>query len=387
MSSIPGLLWFRSARRARGVFILSFVLALALGACGQGATANQTPSASATSTSTPTPTPTPKPGSAFSYAFARGGQVWVAQAGKTPQQLSQLPDAGGFNVSALAWSPDGKHLAFERAGVGNPVDYVIDTTTGNFMTLNVPSTPSAASLGWADKNTVVAIKIVGGNTQFWKVDITSNAPSEITQVNGTPQVKVLGESIYYSVLDSNSNQLMLHRYDINLGSEGTPVAITPAGASTLNVNWDVSPDGTHVAMGFKLDKSDASWDNGFWYINFSDNTDRQPIFDDSEIPFSTFTANDPITLSFSPDSQSVVLDTQNSAGPASEGVDDSNFTTYSPHVGITSQSAISWAPNGASFALISDGNSGQATIYTLGSKVAGASFVDQANLLTWAPQS
>ncbi len=386
MSSIPGLLWSRSARRARGVFILSIVLTLALGACGQP-TANQTPTPSATPTNTPTPTPTPKPGSAFAYAFARSGQVWVAQAGKAPQQLSQLPDASGFNLSALAWSPDGKHLAFERAGIGNPVDYVIDTTTGNFTVLNVPSTPTNASLDWADNNTVVAIKQVGGNTQFWKVNITSNASSQITQVNGTPQVKVMGEAIYYSMLDSNSNEIMLHRYDINLGSEGTPVAITPAGTSSLTVNWDISPDGTHVEMGFNLATPDASWGNGFWYINFSDNTDRQPIFDDSEIPFSTFTANDPITLSFSPDSQSVVIDTQNSAGPASEGVDDSNFTTYSPHVGITSPEAISWAPNSGSFALISSGNPGQATIYTLGGKSAGATFVDQASLLTWAPQS
>jgi dipeptidyl aminopeptidase/acylaminoacyl peptidase len=390
MSSIPGLIKHYSARRARGALLLSIFLTLALSACGGGGgsvfTFNQTP-ASPSGTSTPAATPTPRPGSAFAYAFARNGQVWVAQAGKAAQQLSNLPTSSFQNISALAWSPDGKHLAFEATGVGNPVDYLIDASSGNLTALNVPSTSSTASFGWADNNTVVAIKHVGGNTQFWKVNITDNTSSQVTQVNGSPQAQVLKGSIYYSEFDSTSKQMMLHRFDLGANSEGTPVAITPAGTSTLKVNWDVSPDGSRVLTGFKLATPDASWGNGFWDINFNDDTDRIPIFTNDEIPFSSFTDNDTITLSFSPDGQTVFLDTQNSVGPATEGVDDSRFTIYSPHVGISSPTQITWAPNSASFALTSDGNASQPTFFTVGNKTAGSAFIDNASLLQWAPKS
>jgi hypothetical protein len=384
MSRNFSLTLFHCARRMRGAALLSLLLVLSLSACGQPLTTTQTPTVKPP---TLTPTPTPKPGSAFTYAFARDGQVWVAQAGKAAQQLSQLPDSSGTSITSLAWAPDGKHLAFERSGVGNPVDYVIDTSTGTLNALNVPSIKQPATFGWVDNKTVLAFKQMSGNTTVWKVDITSNASSQITQINGTPQIEVRAGSIYYAMQDSNTNQLMLHQYNVSVGTEGTPVAITPAGVSTLTVNWDVSPDGSHVVMGFNLATPDANWDNGFWYINFNDNTDRVQIFLDSEISFSSFKAGNPITLSFSPDGQTVVLDTQNGPGPASDGVEDTGFQTYTPAVGISSPTDISWAPNSASFALTSSNNSNQTTIYTLGSQTAGTAFISNASSLTWAPQS
>jgi len=376
-----------SARRARGALLLSLFLTLALSACGGGGFLTPQHSPTSSSTSTSTATATPQPGSAFAYAFARAGQVWVAQAGKSPRQLSNLPTSSSQSISSLAWSPDSKHLAFEVTGVGAPVDYMIDASSGDFSALNLPTTPATATLGWAGNKTVVAVKQVGSNTQFWKTDITTNASSQITQVTGTPQVQILGQSIYYSQVDTSTNQLMLHRYDINLSSEGTPVAIAPVGASTLKVNWNVSSDGSRVLTGFKLATPDATWGNGFWDMNFNDSTDRFQIFTDNEIPFSSFAASDTVTLSFSPDGQTVLLDTNGSVGPASEGIDDSNFITYTPHISIASPAGISWAPNSASFALISSGTTSQATIYTLASKSAGKTFVDKANLLQWAPKS
>ncbi len=376
-----------SSRHA-GVVLLSLLLMLALNACGGGGVIpiNQEPTISPRG-QTPTPTPTPKPGSAFTYAFARDGQVWVAQAGKSAQQLSHLPTERGNSISALAWSPDNKHLAFELDGAGNPVDYVIDTSSGAFSALNVPSTTAVAQLGWADNKTVVAAKRVGSKTQFWKVDITNNTSSQITEVDGSPQMKVRGQSVYYNLLDTNTNQMMLHRYDINLASEGTPIAITAAGSSTLKVNWDIAPDGSHVLMGFRMATEDASWENGFWYINFNDATDRVPVFTNEEIPFSSFKDSDTVTLSFSPDGETALLVTNGTVGPATEGIDDTNFRTYSPHVSIGSPAGISWAPNSASFALNSTGSASRATIYSVGSESAGSTFVDKANLLQWAPKS
>ncbi len=386
MSSISDLLQTASARRARGAVILSALLVLALAACGQGTTsANQTPTAGATKQH-PTPTATPQPGTAFRYAFARGDEIWIAQPGKAPQQVSQLP-SDGLNITDLAWSPDGKHLAFERSGAGNPVDYVMDAATGALITLNVPSTAQPATFGWSsdNKTVIVAKQLPGSVTQIWQEDITSSTSSQVTQISGVSQIEVRGQSVYYALLDSTSNQIMLHRYDLNVHSEGTPLAITPAGASTLNVNWDVAADGSHVVMGFNLATADATWANGFWYISTTSNTDRQQIF--TELPMSGFTASDPITLSFSPDGQTVVLDTNKGSGAASEGVDASSFQQYTPHVGITSQADISWAPNGASFALSSDGTSTQATIFVLGSSASGTTLVSNASLLQWAPQS
>ncbi len=385
MSSIAGLLTLFSARRTRGIVLLSIALGLALAACGGGSNTsiNQTPTGAPT-TEKPSPTPTPKPGTAFRYAFARGAQIWVAQPGKQPQQISQLPDAN-IHVTALAWSPDGKHLAFERAGAGNPVDYVLDVSTGTFSVLNVPTTSASATFGWSNNKTVIVTKRISSDkTQVWRVDITNGESKQMTEFSGTSQVLVRGQSFYYTQPDTNTHQLMLHRYDINLGSEGSPVAITPAGESSLNVNWDVSADGSHVVMGFKLAKPDALWDNGFWYISFSDNTDREQIF--TELSLDSLNASDPITLSFSPDGQTVVLDTQNGPGPASEGVDGSDFHQYAPHVGITSQEGMSWAPNGASFALSSTSNPGQVTMYMLGSATNGVTLIDNASLVQWAPQ-
>jgi Tol biopolymer transport system component len=380
-----GLMPFHSARRVHGAAVFSLLVVLALSACGQNPTAAQTPTVKPP---TLTPTPTPKPANAFTYAFARDGQVWVAQAGKAAAPLSQLPDSSGTSITSLAWSPDSKHLAFERKGAGNPVDYVIDTSTGALTVLNVPSTQQPATFGWADNKTVLVFKQVGGNTNVWKEDITSNASSQITQITGTPEIEVRAGSIYYAMQDSNTNQLMLHQYDVAVGTEGSSAAITPAGTSTLTVNWDVSPDGSHVVMGFNMTTPDTTWDNGFWYINFNSNSDRTQIFVDSEIPFSSFKAGNPITLSFSPDGQTVVLDTQNGPGPVSDDVADTTFQTYTPAVGISSPSDISWAPNGVSFALTSSSNnSTQTTIYTLNSQAAGSSFINNASLLTWAPQS
>ncbi len=377
------------ARRARGALLVSLFLILALSACG-GDDQNlspSTPSPTASPTAS-TPTPTPRPGTTYSYAFARNGQVWLAQPGQAPQEISNLPASSGQSISSLAWSPDGKNLAFEVKGVGNPVDYVINISTGDLSPLNLPSTPSTAMLGWASNIVVIGVKHVSGNTQFWKTNITNNSGSELTQVTGSPEVQIEGGGIFYSEFDSSSNQVMLHRYDVASSSEGTPVAITPAGVSTLNVNWDVSPDGSHVLMGFRLPTPDSSWANGFWSINFNDDTDRSPVFTNDELPFSDFNNADTVTLSYSPDGQTVLLlDANASVGPVSEGLDDSNFTIYSPHVNITSPEQISWSPNGANFVINGASSTSQPTIYTLASKTAGSTFVQQATLLQWAPSS
>ncbi len=387
MSSISGFIKRCPIRRARGVLLLCIGLTLALSACSGGGFYTPTQSPTASASKPGTPTPTPKPGSAFTYAFARDGQVWVAQAGKAAQQLSHLPTVSGQSISSLAWSPDNKHLAFELTGVGKPVDYVIDASSGDLAVLNLPSVSAPATLGWITPNTVVAAKQVDGNTQFWKTDITNNSASQITQVTGTPQVQIVGQAIFYSEFDSSSNQLMLHRYDVNLGSEGTPVAITPAGASKLKVNWGVSPDGSHVLMGFRLATPDSTWANGFWSINFNDGTDRSPVFTDDEIPFSSFKDSDTVTLSYSPDGQTALIVTNGSVAPHTEGLDGTNFTAYSPNVSVTSPNDISWAPNGSSFALIPTGAASKAIIYTLASKAAGTTLVDKASLLQWAPKS
>ena len=156
MSSISSLFKRWCARRGPGALLLTILLTLALNACGGGGflVPNLTPTASATKTGAATPTPTA--GNAFAYAFARSGQVWVAQPGKAPQQLSQLPTSSVTSINSLAWSPDGKHLAFEAAGVGNPVDYVIDASSGDITALNVPTTSAAASFGWSDNKTVIS---------------------------------------------------------------------------------------------------------------------------------------------------------------------------------------------------------------------------------------
>jgi hypothetical protein len=386
MSSISGFIKRCSARRARGAFLLSIGLTLALSACSGGGLYTLNPSPTASSPQAGTPTATPQPGSAFTYAFVRNGQVWVAQAGKAAQQLSHLPTTSDQSISSLAWAPDSKHLAFEVTGAGNPVDYVIDTSSGSIAALNLPSVSAPATLGWAAKDTVLAAKQIDGNTQFWKTNINDNTASQITQVTGTPQVQFVGQSIFYSELDANTNQLMLHRYDVNLGSEGTPVAITPAGTSKLKVNWGVSPDGSHVLMGFRLATPDSTWGNGFWSINFNEGTDRSPVFTDDEIPFSSFKDGDTVTLSYSPDGQTALIATNGSVAPHTENLDGTNFTAYSPNVSVTSPNAISWAPNGGSFALTPAGSS-KAIIYTLASKAAGTTFVDKASLLQWAPKS
>lgn len=383
MSSTPHLLRVFSARRARGVSILSILLMLTLTACGNGYSyGSTTPTAT---TGKPTATATPKPGTAFTYAFARAGEIWVVQPGKAPQQISQLPD-GSLSISSLAWSPDAKHLAFERSGAGNPVDYVMDSSTGDLITLNVPSTTASATFGWSDNNTVIVAKQTNdGNTQVWKETLSDQASSMITQFTGTSEVEVRGQSFYYAIVDSSSNQLMLHRYDINIGSEGTPVAIMPVGASTINVSWDVSADGSYVMMGFNLATPDSTWANGFWDISTSDNTNRTQIF--TELSMDSFKASDPITFSFSPDGQTILLDTQSGTSLASEGIDGTGYQPYTPQVGISSNAGISWAPNGVSFALSTGTASGQVTLYTLNSSTSGTSLVTNASLAQWSPQS
>ncbi|HEY7127417.1 MAG TPA: hypothetical protein VH540_26025 [Ktedonobacterales bacterium] len=369
-----------SARRWRGAMILSAVLVLLLSACSSNSNANKTPTATSTG-----PTATPQPGTAYTYAFARGDQIWVTQPGKDPKQISSLPDTG-LKITSLVWSPDGKHIAFERSGAGSPVDYAMDVSDGSLTALDVPSTTAAATLGWSDNKTVVAAKFVSDTaTQIWKEDITTQQSSKIIELAKVDQVEIRNQSFYYALLDSNSNQLMLHRYDINLGSEGTPDPITPAGASSLKVNWDVSPDGSYVAMGFKLATPDPNWDNGFWYINFNDNTNRGTMF--TEIPFTSFKDDDPITLTFSPDGQTMLLNTKSGLGPASESVDGTGFVQYKPTASVTSQNNISWAPNGASFALSGSEGSGKANIYVLNASADGTALADNAGLLQWAPKS
>jgi WD40 repeat protein len=360
--------------------ILSAVLVLLLSACSSNSNANKTPTATSTG-----PTATPQPGTAYTYAFARGDQIWVTQPGKDPKQISSLPDTG-LKITSLVWSPDGKHIAFERSGAGSPVDYAMDVSDGSLTALDVPSTTAAATLGWSDNKTVVAAKFVSDTaTQIWKEDITTQQSSKIIELAKVDQVEIRNQSFYYALLDSNSNQLMLHRYDINLGSEGTPDPITPAGASSLKVNWDVSPDGSYVAMGFKLATPDPNWDNGFWYINFNDNTNRGTMF--TEIPFTSFKDDDPITLTFSPDGQTMLLNTKSGLGPASESVDGTGFVQYKPTASVTSQNNISWAPNGASFALSGSEGSGKANIYVLNASADGTALADNAGLLQWAPKS
>ena len=368
------------ARRWSGAIIYCLLLLVIVSACGGSTNGKKTPTATATG-----PTATPEPGSAYTYAFARGGNIWVTRPGKAAAQITNFSDVG-LTIASLAWSPDAKHIAFERSGAGNPVDYSVDVSSGQLLALNVPSTTAAATLGWSNTYTVVVVKYVSSSaTQIWKEDITSSLSSQITQLGTIGEVEIRNQSFYYALFDSTSKELMLHRYDINLGSEGTPDPITPAGTSLLTVNWDVSSDGGYVAFGFKLATADANWDNGFWYIQFSDNTNRQQMF--PELKLGSFANADPITLTFSPDGQTILLNTKSGVGPASEVNDGSGFHQYKPTGSVSSQNNISWAPNGASFAISGSGSDTtvNATIYTLNGSSDGTVLEQKADLLQWAP--
>jgi len=361
-----------------------------------------------------------------SFAFMRGGQVYLGRAHSLPRQLTRFgaPDRDPTHAGLLAWAPDNRHLAVV---IGSPVVardalatatgalYVVDTSTGD-TTLVAPkdkSHPGVAvgpdAYAWADKDTL----LYAAAGQMLSYHVATHATSAFQGTSGLViDLEVRGHSLYYMSYQPPDGPLVvnpvgLRRYDLaaltdsavadlglaqfevtgcnTVGCEAAP------GVPSLAPAWDVSDDGSQLAYekitGFAPDLTTAS--ATFWYVALAApiagtpvatatatstgaSTAPQPIF--HGIP-ATLPADTPGTccfLRFGPDGRGLVL-SSGAAMPIAFGP----YLQYTRTLASSYQVGYPWAFGPAAWAP-------DATSFTLVLHHRDASTTD---LLTYASQS
>lgn len=265
---------------------------------------------SSTGTGTPTAPVCATKATTTGEAWSVGQQIMGEVGGGAVGQLSNFPTSLGlaneqdsgdmsWNVSNIAWAPDGRHLAVD---VYLPVPdedaltypYVVDTSTHAVTRVNVPTDATndgLRNLAWADNNTLL---VLTGDTPgqanipmpaaLYSYNVSTSAVTTLPGITHmtTDGVVRCGTLFYMEVtpftnigVDSNGanefkGSALIHRYSLATHTEiGSPVTFS----DTFNADgsfefyevpgWDVSPDGTklayqHMAVHLSTGQNDSS---------------------------------------------------------------------------------------------------------------------------------
>src|SRR5258708_25770664 len=114
------------------------------------------------------------------FASNSGVRIWDATSGK--RVLTYTGHSQSIDLSALAWSPDGKYLA---SGGTDQTVQIWDATTGEHLLTysghaNQPAIPNLASsysitaLAWSPDSTHIVSGAASGPIQVWKISTGSS---------------------------------------------------------------------------------------------------------------------------------------------------------------------------------------------------------------------
>ena len=174
------------------------------GVATSSATQTQTAAATATATPSPTPTPTPMPiptptstpsptpivggGGVIAYVGVDYKSIWVINPDGTDNRiLRQESDT----VDSLAWSPDGRSLAYQVSGDGSSALSILDVQSTMVRSIATDSTVSGPLAFSPDGKTIVgvgasvetsSVPMAYSPTQLVRVDLATGHVTPLIQV-------------------------------------------------------------------------------------------------------------------------------------------------------------------------------------------------------------
>ena len=213
-------------------------------------------------------------GSRIAYQAADGIYVVPALGGaprlvaRGPESLGRTSGGSVAPLAGLAWSPDGRRIAF--AGYfGAPRLHVVDADGGEVTMLAAPREPHSPA--WSPDGTRIAVAsgnaaFVFGMTYFgnagwssiWIVPVDGRPPVRVTEgtsLDASPQWSPDGRFLYFVSDRGGSLDVYRVRVDRRGAPVGAPVRVTTGlEAQTITL----SPDGTRLAYA-RLRSSSNIW--------------------------------------------------------------------------------------------------------------------------------
>jgi serine/threonine protein kinase len=339
--------------------------------------ATSTPESKPTATATATVSPL----KVFTYGFLRDYQVFAAEKGEDPKQLTNISKVGqpnpalneqiNFDIlfSPLLFSPDGRYIACliqivdaPRGGFLGGNLYVMDTTTGKVSTPKelgssrlLFSQGGDNALAWKDNQTL----LIAGDTSHNPI-LAYNASTGKLSSFFSPSppdasagsIIVRGQMAFYSALipSGDSGNLVLHQVDLNthvdtqLFTLGTvQVAVGPGYSANGYAPFDISADGSHILWR----GSNGSVADGIWYANI-DGTGVQQLFQGVDLGAPGIADAAP---TFSPDGKKALILTNQAV--YTSNLDGSNIQKYAQY------GQADWLPDSSGITIIVNTGSSQ----------------------------
>ncbi len=318
---------------------------------------------------------------AFSAEYSGSRQVYVMPAsGGVPRQLTwysdigPMPVRGGSDDRVLDWSPDGNNILVRMNRVaqdergGRP--YLVPFAGGLETPLAIPESgggmfsPDGQSIVYTpiDRDFRSWKRYRGGRAQdVWSYDLIANRSQRLTTFAGTDhQPMWLGDSIYFA--SDRSGTLNLYRLPVGSDEAShAPEAVTQF--TDFDVLWpSAGPDGIVFENGGRIWRYDpASGASKALVISVaSDEAASLPAIKNVSAQIESF--------DLSPNGQRAVFGARGEifTVPAKDGA--IRNLSHSP---AAREIAVSWSPDGASIAYLSDA-SGEYEIYVRAQHGQGA---------------
>jgi hypothetical protein len=373
------------------------------------------------------PTPSPSPQTVLTapstapgnfYAFVRDNQLWVAQNGANPIQVTHFDYTNLPNVfwHQPLWSPGDHFIAFIvnalPAGLGgggcpgpdygaNGALYLLNTGTMQLTRLVVPADNGDALASsphngywqyifWEDSTHLLAwYNGITGKTSdtagLYRYDLNSSTLSQVIPLSGLGietlfnvqkglplllSIRYSSGQLFYQVIVhafGQQSQVIIYRHSVvhpempsskvlEMGTE--PWCNLPQSGPYIKPGWDVSPDGGQLVAQMIIDGSPASGVASISVLNLNDGS-TTALF----AQVSPQVLSHDLVLTWGPDSQTVVaaqyhMLSQN--GPYSATLaNPAAMQQYTPN--LAGQAA--WRADGSAFVLQSLDTTGASDLY------------------------
>jgi Tol biopolymer transport system component len=207
----------------------------------------------------------------------RDNGLWVADV-KSGGVKELFPAAAGYWVTDMAWSSDGRQIAFlhSEAGLGAPVGALIINSDGRGEAIPLLSSTSIG--GWAfgflrwsrDGRTILYVSGAGEHTgpetpfNLWAISIEGHQQTQLTTDIGIAGKALSPDGAWIAFAGTRFYETGSYPYDLWLihSDGGELYRLTDDPVSDLSPKW--SPDGTHIVF--------SRGEEGIWMLNLIDGT-------------------------------------------------------------------------------------------------------------------